>query len=264
MADEGTVNSQVIDSVAQETTAVLGSAPAESTGMLDAVMAESIGMAMYNAVTTQHNSQMVASAAVAATCARMLRIPGALPLPIKMANPVVLAANPAAVPVTTENQQVQVIGASFQPNLSVDVFGPSGNKIGSLSGSQIANVTAASFNLTANLFSQEGSYGIEVVNPDGGRSSRYGIKAKTQDPVITAVAPPSPPKSYQVTGNYFQPGLTASVSDHTGTALSGTVVSGVTATAFTMVIVPASSSGPFSVLVVNPDGGKSNTFLFAT
>jgi hypothetical protein len=177
MADEGTVNSQITDSVTQVDTTILGNAPAQSTGMLDAVMAESIGMAMYNAVTTQHNSQMVASAAVAAACARMLKSPGALPPLPKTAAPIVSSVNPDPVPVNTAPQTIQVSGANFQPNLSVDVFDSAGNKISGPQQIDTSTGTWTEFTMEANLPGTAGQYGIEVANPDGGRSPRYWITA---------------------------------------------------------------------------------------
>ncbi len=73
MSDAGTVNDQITDAVTQGIAAVLGHAPAESSAMLDAVMAETLGMSMHNAVTAQHNMQMVSAASVTATCARIIQ-----------------------------------------------------------------------------------------------------------------------------------------------------------------------------------------------
>ncbi len=75
MIDESTTNSQITDSVTQSNTTVIGQAPASTQGLLDTVMAETIGMSMHNAVTAQQNSQMMGNAAVAATCARLLKAP---------------------------------------------------------------------------------------------------------------------------------------------------------------------------------------------
>ena len=72
------------------------------------------------------------------------------------------------------NQNVQVFGNNFQGGLIVDVFNGSGTKVGTLSGSgQIQNVTATSFTMVIFLGSAAGSFGIEVVNPNGVRSSRF-------------------------------------------------------------------------------------------
>ena len=85
MIDESTTNSQITDSVTQSNTTVIGQAPASTQGLLDAVMAETIGMSMHNAVSAQQNSQMMGSAAVAATCARLIKAPTVLKPPAKSA-----------------------------------------------------------------------------------------------------------------------------------------------------------------------------------
>lgn len=74
MADESTVNSQVTDSVTQVDTLMLANSASESMSLLDLVSAETLGMSMHNAVSSQQNSQMSASAAVTASCAKMLAV----------------------------------------------------------------------------------------------------------------------------------------------------------------------------------------------
>lgn len=79
--DESTTNSQITDAVTQVNTSNVGQAAAATQALLDAVMAEAVGMGMHNAVTTQQNSQMVGSAAVTATCARILQAQGLIYVP---------------------------------------------------------------------------------------------------------------------------------------------------------------------------------------
>ena len=79
MNEHGTVNSQIVDSVADVVTLTGGHAPAHAFGMLDAVMVETRGMAMYNAVSRQQGGSMIGSAAVTAVCAKMLNAPFTLP-----------------------------------------------------------------------------------------------------------------------------------------------------------------------------------------
>ncbi len=82
MTDQGSVNSQILDSVADTVTIATGLAPSQSFGMLDTVMIETLGMAMYNAVSRQQGGSMVGSAAVTAACAKMLGTPlGTAPKP---------------------------------------------------------------------------------------------------------------------------------------------------------------------------------------
>ncbi len=77
---EDTVNSQIRDSVAQVNTIAVKSSASHSAAMIDVVMAGSIGLAMFNAVNTQQNAKMIASAAVVEACAKMLKIRCAAPL----------------------------------------------------------------------------------------------------------------------------------------------------------------------------------------
>lgn len=72
MSDQGTVNGQILDCVADTVTIGTGMAASQAFSMLDTVMVETLGMAMYNAVSRQQSSSMVGSAAVTAACARML------------------------------------------------------------------------------------------------------------------------------------------------------------------------------------------------
>lgn len=84
---ETTLNDQVTDAVAEANASVLGQGPTGSQGLVDAVMAETVGMVMHNAVAAQHNSQMVSGAAVAATCARILRTTSGPPPVLKVMVP---------------------------------------------------------------------------------------------------------------------------------------------------------------------------------
>jgi len=75
MTDQGTVNHQIVDSVADVVTLNSGHAPAHAFGMLDTVMTDTLGMTMYNAVSRQQGASMIGSAAVTAACARMVSVP---------------------------------------------------------------------------------------------------------------------------------------------------------------------------------------------
>ena len=85
MSNEGTVNSVITDSVTQTNTGIIGGAASQAMGLIDVVSAETLGMSMYNAVTTQQNAQMSASASVTATCAKMLQTQ--IPQPAPVAEP---------------------------------------------------------------------------------------------------------------------------------------------------------------------------------
>jgi Killing trait len=81
MNDQGSVNSQIVDSVSDVTTLASGLAPTQAFGMLDTVMTETLGMAMYNAVSRQQGASMIGSAATTAVCAKMLSTPFPFEIP---------------------------------------------------------------------------------------------------------------------------------------------------------------------------------------
>jgi len=72
MTDESGINTQMTEAVTHGQITNIDEAPVQSFAILDVVMAETIGMGMHNAINAQHNMQMMASAAVTATCARMI------------------------------------------------------------------------------------------------------------------------------------------------------------------------------------------------
>ncbi|KWO47754.1 hypothetical protein WT97_06680 [Burkholderia sp. MSMB1459WGS] len=73
--DDSTVNSQIVDAVSSIVTLTTGQSPSQAFGMLDAVLLETLGMAMHNAVNRQQSASMIGSAALTATCAKILGVP---------------------------------------------------------------------------------------------------------------------------------------------------------------------------------------------
>ncbi len=187
-------------------------------------------------------------------------------------NPSVNSLNPNPLSLFNANQSVQVFGNNFQTNLTVDVFNSSGTKIGTLSGSaQVQNVTPNSFTMVVFLGSSAATFGIEVVNPNGGRSPRFTLSAIAPNPSVNSINPNPVPvfngnQSVQVFGNNFQTNLTVDVFNSGGTkvgTLSGSgQVQSVTPNSFTMVISLGGSAGTFGIEVVNPNGGRSARFTF--
>ncbi len=76
MADNSKVNSQISDTITQLNTALVGGSSAQSMAIVNAVMADTLGMTMHNAVSVQHNSQMIGGASTTSACAKMLSIVG--------------------------------------------------------------------------------------------------------------------------------------------------------------------------------------------
>jgi len=86
--------------------------------------------------------------------------------------PAVSAISPSPVHVHLGSQEIQVRGANFQPGLAVDVFDGAGN-VTELRGDKVLEVTRRSFTMVVDVGTTPSTYGIEVVNPKGGRSARF-------------------------------------------------------------------------------------------
>jgi len=165
------------------------------------------------------------------------------------------------------DQSVTVNGAGFQSGLTVTVFFPGGGS-GTLSGSQIQNVTPTSFTMIITLNIQ-GTYGIRVNNPNSTQSNTFNFQ--TQYCVtITSIDPSSPPVSNNnqnvgVNGSGFSSGLTVTVFLPGGgtSTLSGSQIQNVTSSSFTMVIT-LNVLGQYGIRVNNPNGNQSNLFSFNT
>ncbi len=186
--------------------------------------------------------------------------------------PSISSISPNPVPTFNANQNVQVFGSSFQSGLTVDVFNSGGTKISTLSGSQVFGVSATSFTMVVNLGSAASSFGIEVVNPDSTRSSRFTFSTTANNPSVSSISPNPVPvfngnQTVQVFGGSFQSGLTVDVFNSSGTkvgTLSGSgQIQSVSPSSFTMVINLGGSASSFGIEVVNPNGGRSSRFTFS-
>lgn len=89
------MNESMFDSLIELQNLLKGTAGSQSMAMLNNVMAETLGMSMHNAITTQHNAQLVNTAATTSTCARIL---SAAPRPAPAPAPVVKAPMVPIVP----------------------------------------------------------------------------------------------------------------------------------------------------------------------
>jgi hypothetical protein len=186
--------------------------------------------------------------------------------------PSVGSISPNPVPTFNANQNVQVNGSNFQAGLMVDVFNSGGAKIATLSGSQIQGVSANSFTMVINLGSSASSFGIEVINPDSRRSSRFTFSTIAPNPSISSISPNPVPvfngnQNVQVNGSNFQFNLTVDVFNSSGTkigTLSGSQILNVTPNSFTMVVNLGGAPSTFGIEVINANGGRSSRFSFST
>jgi P2-related tail formation protein/pimeloyl-ACP methyl ester carboxylesterase len=82
----------------------------------------------------------------------------------------ITSITPPSPVATSQSQNINVIGAGFQPNLTVDLLS-NGTPVGHLTGSQIQQVTPQSFVLNINFNGNAGAYALRVNSPNGDTSS---------------------------------------------------------------------------------------------
>jgi hypothetical protein len=254
MALEGNVNSQITDSVTQVMTHVVGHAPSETKGMLDTLMAETIGMAMYNAVTNQHNAQMASNASVIAACARMLKSPTAMP-PIPLMTPPKIAVTPVTVPVN-ELTEFTITGTNYHKSgLSILIRQKdelmatlSGQEQLTLAGGEDGEAPTVTFSY---LFPANGLFTVQVQNTGGQASNRVELTVGTVTPKIEAVIPTAQ-NVFQVVGKHIHPDHTRSLEDLDGNAMDHSVLGQIKPQGFTLRVNSLVPSGVYRLVVTNP------------
>jgi len=262
MPGDGYVNDQITDSITQSIGAVVGSSPSETKSMLDTLMAETVGMAMYNAVTNQHNVQLVSNASVIAACARMLKAPTASSLPYRAIPPVIVSVTPTPIPLSSASQNVQCTGTGFQPGLTVTVYGPTDSVLALLGGSaQITVNSPTSLTITTDVFTTAGVFNLQIQNPDigaqiGGASNLFQVTVQAAAPKIDSVEPLDA-STYRVSGQHFQKESDLQFFDSEDKPIAGVTVSAITPGGIQFTMPAFAPKGPYSVQVTNPCGRSS-------
>lgn len=185
------------------------------------------------------------------------------------ATPTIASISPAAPLSNGNDQNVTVLGSSFQQNLTVTASFPGGGSA-TLSGTQIQSVTGSSFVMRITL-GAVGTWGIRVNNPDGTQSNNFSFSVAngTQNPIVSSIDPSvlsasATDQDVTVVGNNFQTNLSVTVTFPSGgtSMLTGAQIRNVTPTSFIMRIT-ANSAGTWKMRVVNPDGGQASDFNFS-
>ncbi len=176
----------------------------------------------------------------------------------------ILPTNPVAA---SGPQSITVNGANFQAGLTMTVGLPGGGGA-TLSGAQIQNLTASSFQAQIPL-AQPGAYTLQVTIPGGLQSSvfNFTVTGPTLSPAISGILPPNPvaggTQLITVTGANFQSGLTMAVGfpGGGGATLSGAQIQNLTASSF-QAQIPLAQPGGYTLQVTNPGGLQSSLFNF--
>jgi len=264
---DGTVNHQITDSVTQTMAHVVGHSPSETKSMLDTLMAETIGMAMYNAVTNQHNAQMVSNATVIAACARMLKAPIAVSPAVPVAPPAILSVTPSPIPVSSPTTVITVVASGLQNGFSVSILTEDGALLATLSGtSQLTYVADSStFSFTTTVFTTAGKYILRIQNPSAPGvisipSANFLVTVASVAPQVKSITPAGP-ETYHVAGNYFHPQMTAAVEDAEGNKVSDASITEIRPDLVKVFVPNDSPAGPYRITFTNPCN-QTTTRLF--
>jgi hypothetical protein len=264
---DGTVNDQITDSFTQTMTHVVGNSPSETKSMLDTLMAETIGMAMYNAVTNQHNAQMVSNATVIAACARMLKAPIAVSPAIPINPPAILSVTPTPIPLSSPTQVITVVGTGLQNGFSVNILTEEDALLATLSGTtQLTYVPGfSSFTFQTGVFTTAGKYRLRIQNPPVGSvspmpSAPFEVTVASVAPQVKSIIPAGP-ETYHASGNCFHPQMTATFEDAEGNKVPGASISEIRPDLVKIFVPNDAPAGPFRVTFTNPSN-RTTTRLF--
>jgi pimeloyl-ACP methyl ester carboxylesterase len=184
------------------------------------------------------------------------------------ASPTITSISPASPSSSANDQNVTVLGSSFQQNLTVSVNFPGGGSA-TLSGTQIQRVTSGSFIMRITM-GAVGPWSIRVINPDGSQSALFNFTVSNgvQSPSVSSVNPTvlssnATDQDVTVNGSNFQSNLSVAVTFPSGggTTLTGAQIRNVTSTSFVMRIT-VNVAGTWKIRAINPDSGQSGDFSF--
>jgi hypothetical protein len=260
------VNSQIIDSINSTTAHTVGHSSAESQGLLDTLMAETIGMAMYNAVTSQHNAQMVSTASVTAACARMLKIPSMISPATPIAQPVITSITSKAtggsdcIYAEPGDQTIEIAGHHFPTDPTISIFDSKFNKLAVLNGAaQVTKSSPTACTIVTNAFTAAQVYNISVGN-DLMNSIPFQVTAVVPAPQIMNVQ--NLDGKLVVTGHHFQPGVSFNLKDDQKRQVETTGTEHVSASRAHVALAQINAAGAYEIQAVNPDGTASAPRLF--
>jgi hypothetical protein len=187
MENDGSVNSQVVDSITGIVSLLTGQAPSQSFSFVDTVMAEAISVAMQNAVSRQQNAGMIGSAAVTATCAKILSVP--FPQPVKVVPTPPAQTPPSVTPLSGPPSPSDVITAAFsQANVGIDILKAQANSAGDVK-------TAASDDLAKLITAASGTSQTSPTSPTETTSTTSTSATTTETASTTPTTSPEPPGS---------------------------------------------------------------------
>jgi uncharacterized protein (TIGR03437 family) len=189
-----------------------------------------------------------------------------------VSTPAITGTNPASIFAIAGAQTVTIVGGSFVPGLTADLFWDN-TKIASHVVSTLT-LQGGGAPFSYNFGGAPGNYAVEITNPEGGKSNRFPftVAAVSAAPIVTGINPSTPldlggRQPITIVGSGFLPNATLRyyyrgvlVDLPQYSPLGGPIT--ITPTSFTEEVRFRYLAGPWEVEVINPDGGHSNRFPF--
>jgi len=111
-------------------------------------------------------------------------MPGSSP-PAQHSQPTITGVTPTTIVASSSSQGITALGNNFQNGLTVTLSLPNGKGPSQLSASQVVVFNSTAVGISA-VFSEGGTVGLQVTNPDGGQSSVFNLNVTpgTRAPTI--------------------------------------------------------------------------------
>lgn len=180
----------------------------------------------------------------------------------------IFSMDPASPLAWVGDKPIRIAGEGFQIGQSVTMVFPNGGS-GTLSGSQLRDLSPNSFLLLAAFNNNAGDYRIRVNLPDGTQSDWFYFRVTPMNlwPQVETIKQVEPREGFQriqVTGYNFQQGLSVRLEHPTGKVeeLPARLVFRTSDTSFDVAVDSRGHKGPFKLQARNPNGKNSNIGIF--
>lgn len=192
-----------------------------------------------------------------------------LHVPAVSGAPVILSYAPLSLTTSSAPQTISIHGYNFQPGLKASWITSTGYPLPVLD-LDPTTVSPIGFDVSATFVAQ-GTYLLQVTNPDGVKSDYFPIRAGVPGPSTPHISSHSPQpiaassivRSLKVQGGDFINGLTATLTlpDSTPVTYTADQIQGTTFSSF-VISSSFQQPGNYTLQVANPDGALSNDYTF--
>jgi hypothetical protein len=167
---------------------------------------------------------------------------------------------------SNSSQLLTINGSGFQSGLKVVLTGKSSTV--TYTGNSIESISSTVVKVLVNVGTAAGSWGVQVVNPDGSSSNTatLTVTAPLPPPAISSLSPSPLPDSASVQtltlkGTGFQSGIKVLMEPTNGNVVTTYTTTSFSTTQITVQVNVGTTKRYWYVQLLNPDGQYSNLVL---